>query len=388
MTAHVFIVDSRTLPIHLRYQFAGTGMKKYQRIGFNAAAESDMHPTAEKTLVGMAADIARIRPGDRVIFYLQQESGEEGRFYGIFRAKDSGFVDNGDDRQFLLGELGKSLTFRVMLEPDEVYAKGVTEWHTLDEIKQIRHPYQMLWSLIYRKLKGLRGCTMITPYEEERLCALIRSAGGKPLSGCGRLLDFDAETRKIVVRQSAKLSCRYTGGKEALSLLPRIVNKSGKKQRFEAHLQAHIVGRLGLPGDSLSASLFGDNAPEWLGNEVSCGVGMQRIDVMASFVDRSGKGKIRRVMPIELKSVGAAADNIRQIRRYVDWIRQYYIPNRPSVIAPVLVAKREAARSAEFKRRAAEFNNDNAGNICEPLRMVEFTVAGGEIQYAERSPCA
>ncbi|PJE81157.1 hypothetical protein COU58_03995 [Candidatus Pacearchaeota archaeon CG10_big_fil_rev_8_21_14_0_10_32_42] len=41
----------------------------------------------------------------------------------------------------------KSLTFRVLLEPYEVYAQGVTEWEALDEIKLIQFPNQMLWSL-------------------------------------------------------------------------------------------------------------------------------------------------------------------------------------------------------------------------------------------------
>ena len=62
-----------------------------------------------------------------------------------------------------------------MLKPYKVYPKGVSEWEALDEIKNITSPYQMLWSLIYRKLKGNRGNTMITLYESERLISLIRN---------------------------------------------------------------------------------------------------------------------------------------------------------------------------------------------------------------------
>ena len=55
----------------------------------------------------------------------------------------------------------------------------MTEWEALDEIKNIQSPNQMLWSLIYRKLKGNRGNTMITIYESERLCQLIRDKNSR-----------------------------------------------------------------------------------------------------------------------------------------------------------------------------------------------------------------
>jgi len=61
-----------------------------------------------------------------------------------------------------------------MIEPYKVYPIGVTEWEALDEIKYIQSPNQMLWSLIYRKLRANRGNTMITIYESERLIKLIK----------------------------------------------------------------------------------------------------------------------------------------------------------------------------------------------------------------------
>ena len=390
MTAHVFIVDEKTFPWHLRYQFAGTGGKKHRRVSFNNSPESDIPPKKvrqEIMLAGMIADICRVRSGDKVIFYLQQQKKEEGRFYGIFRAKSSGFLDNGGDKQFLGKELGKSLTFRVPLEPEQVYAKGVTEWRALDEIKNIEHPCQMLWSLIYRKLKGHRGCTMITPYEAERLCTLIRSANeGDALACCGQQLDFDTEKRKIVVHKNSSPYV-YTGERKEFAMLPRIVRLNQSRRSFEAHLQAHISGQLGMPDDELSKILLDSNVPEWLGNEVSCGVGMQSIDLMVSFLDKASKSEIHHVMPIELKSVKASADNLRQIQRYVDWIQQYYISNCESVISLVLITKAGGMLPSDFAERVRCFNNENVGDICKPLRMVEFSVDSGGISYEERDFC-
>jgi len=82
---------------------------------------------------------------------------------------------------------------------------------------------------------------------------------------------------------------------------------------------------------------------EWLGNEVSCGVGMQRIDVMLSLAKENSKV----VVPIELKSVEAKPKVINQIQRYVDWLEQYYIPNRISDIQPVLISKKIENKTSE-----------------------------------------
>lgn len=391
MTAHVFIVDEQTFPLHLRYQFAGTGgktagvgSKDLTRIDFNACGHSNLKPQKEIALAGMIADVSRIRSKDRVIFYLQQKGGKEGCFYGIFRAIGEAFLDNGDKEQFLLSELGKSLTFRVLIEPETVYAKGVTEWHALDEIERLEAPYHMLWSLIYRKLKGNRGCTMITPYEEKMLCELIRKESEEnPLLHKGKCLDFDQDSRQIVLHEDPQQSFPYTGSKEKFALLPRIMGKASRGLSFEAHLQAHIAKTLGTPGDPLTKTLLGDVTPDWLGNEVSCGVGMQRIDLMLAYAE-NGNG-MHHVMPIELKSVQASADNIRQIQRYVDWTRQYYIPNHNGVISPVLLTKANPKYGAadSLKGHVHQFNHDNANSIVKPLRRVEFSLADDDIHFKE-----
>ena len=381
MTAHVFVVDERTFPLHLRYQFAGTGAGQHSYMDFNGKADTNFHHSTENMLAGMIADVSRIRIGDKIIFYLQASAGMEGQFYGVFHANSAAFLDNENKQQFLLRALGKSLTFRALIEPDTVYPKGVTEWHALDEIRHLNAPYQMLWSLIYRKLKGNRGCTMITPYEANMLCRLIRERNeGRPLSRAKQALDFDANNREIIVSDKPASDFQYSGNRKEFSLLPRIVKKDAKGQSFEALLQAHIVQHLGRAGDSLSQILLENAELEWLGNEVSCGVGMQRIDIMLSYSE-SGGG-MRHVMPIELKAVPASEGNIRQIQRYVDWIQQYYIPNRRSVISPVLLTKKGGVTD-NLRECIHNFNRENADDICKPLRMVEFSVAGSAIDYDE-----
>ena len=337
----------------------------------------------------MIADGCRIRRGDNIIFYLQQnmrQSISEGKFFGIFKATQDGiFLDNNDRQQYLKDELRKSLTFRAVIKPYIVYPEGVTEWEALDEIKSITAPQQMLWSLIYRKLKGNRGNTMLTIYEAERLTHMIRNKNNRQELDCqNNILSFDVGSQRIIIASEGEPKV-YNGRKEEINLLPRLISKYVTGCSFEAHLQAYLTKNLGKETNiSLDTVLLNGNEVEWIGNEVSCGVGMQRIDVMASVVNDEQK----TVIPMELKAVEVTEHNVAQIQRYVDWIEQYYISNRPSDIQPVLIAKqstRNRKRSVAFQRfvqAAASFNQVNK-NRTYPLKYVEFSIRGGDLHFEE-----
>jgi predicted RNA-binding protein len=310
-TTHVFIVDTNTFKYHLEYLFAGTGAKD-TKVDFNNNFNTSLHHTTENNLVGMIADSQRLRKDDFVVFYLQQNHSEkvyEGKFYGIFKVKENlSFLDNNDSEQFLKNELVKSLTFRTLLEPFEIYSKGVTEWEALDEIKHIQSPNQMLWSMIYRKLKGNRGNTMITIYESERLFKLLRDKNKRQMLP-GDRFTFDVLAQEI--KQDINKH-NYTGRKEKINILPRLINKYQNNKAFETHLQAYIVQNIGRnTNNNLDKFLLNGLNFEWLGNEVSCGVGMQRIDIVLSLI----KNNLKLILPIELKAVEAKVDNIFQIQK-------------------------------------------------------------------------
>ena len=386
MTTHVFIVDPVTLKFHLEYLFAGTGAKDYA-VDFNNSEHTALGSQREHLLVSMIADASRIREGDRIIFYLQQSYRDhiyEGKFYGLFKAVNNwSFLDNNDDGQFLKDELGKSLTFRTLIEPDKIYSKGVTEWEALDEIKNIQSPNQMLWSLIYRKLKGNRGNTMITIYESERLCQLIRNKNDKRELECDNIqLSFDVATQQIILNNND--ANQYVGRQEEINVLPRLINKFVQGKAFEPHLQAYIVKLIGRNiNRSLDNIIIGDSTIEWIGNEVSCGVGMQRIDLMLSFVDNNSQ---RVLIPVELKAVEANVNNTSQIQRYIDWIVQYYLPNRQSDIQPMLISKKFSDRNStkynDFLVGLREFNKCNGG-ICNNLKYVEFDVINHNLVFEQ-----
>ena len=382
-TTHVFIVGTNTFKYHLEYLFAGTGAKD-TKVDFNNNPNTSLNYTTENNLVGMIADSQRLRKGDFVVFYLQQNSSEnfyEGKFYGIFKIKeDLSFLDNNDSGQFLKNELVKSLTFRTLLEPFDIYPKGVTEWKALDEIKYIQSPNQMLWSMIYRKLKGNRGNTMITIYESERLFKLLRDKNNRQILS-GDRFTFDVLTQEI--KQDIDKH-NYTGRKENINILPRLINKYRSYRAFETHLQAYIVQNIGRnTNKSLDNSLLNGLNFEWLGNEVSCGVGMQRIDIMLSLI----KNNIKVVLPIELKAVEANTNNIIQIQRYVDWLEQYYIPNRISDVQPVLISKKIVNKNSDNYRKIIEsfkyFNDKN--NRCISIKYIEYELEEDKLNFQEVS---
>jgi len=159
-----------------------------------------------------------------------------------------------------------------------------------------------------------------------------------------------------------------------------LIKKYGDKKAFETHLQAYVIQNIGRgTNKSLDENLLNGLTFEWLGNEVSCGVGMQRIDVMLSLV----KGDIKIVLPVELKSVEASTDNIIQIQRYVDWLEQYYIPNRISDIQPVLISKKIKNKSSENYRKILEsfekFNKKNKN--CIPLKYIEYELIQNDLNF-------
>lgn len=374
MTTHVFIVDEQSFQVHLEYMFVGTGSKEND-VDFNNSNSTALKYQSENGLVSMMADFSRVRIGDYVIFYVQATSKKEGKFYGIYQIKEPPFVDHYGGKQYLLDQIGKNLTFRALIKPYKVYGEGVTEWEALDDIKGIGAPNQMLWSLIYRKLRANRGNTMITIYEAERLFNLIRVKNNNK-----EIVANSYAYKNDRVRGYQKPAKRYRGSRsETFNIIPRLISKKRKKQAYESHLQMFITQYIGSH-QSLNAALNVEaQTLEWLGNEVSCGVGMQRIDIMFS---QNTNDTEREIVPIELKAVPASKDNVRQISRYIDWIEQYYVSNRPSTIRPVLICPASNI-SNEIKQSFRRFNDQYKGR-CLPLEYIEVTDNGNDLIFTNK----
>ncbi len=369
--AHVFIVDDTSFKTHLENLFAGTGAKEYDATFLNNS--TDIQPSIERLLVSMIADVSRIRPDDDIIFYLQQSKKHEGMFFGGFKAVGSAFLSDDD---YLKEDLGKKLIFRIQIVPDKVYSVGVTERECLDSLENINKPYEMCWSLIYRKLKANRGCTMITDREYNLIMNKIRQKNDNILNSDNGLT-FDSENQ-CICEFNSKLE--YSGVKKPLDIFNRLLYKYKKNNSFEAFLQAYILQNL----ENIKPLHINSNKITWIGNEVSCGVGMQSIDI--AFI-QSSDDKIDLVI-CELKDEQIVDYIENQLYKYINWIKDYIAPTYDIKIFvhPTIVAPKPNKKAIEiFKRIKSKFKGLNKNMEVTDVRYISFELNDSEVLFKEES---
>ncbi|MBR3325242.1 MAG: DUF91 domain-containing protein [Clostridia bacterium] len=368
--AQVFIVDEQTLSVHLKYMFAGTGAKDYS-CEYLFKKNINVHPTVERLLTGMIADISRIKKEDKILFYLQQTRNHEGMFFGSFKVEEEPFLCADE---YLKSDLGKNLTFRVKILPDEVYQKGITEREALDSLKNIKHPSEMCWSLIYRKLKGNRGCTMITDYEYNSLMNKIRQKNDNKKIN---YLNFDYDEKQNIIIES-KENFEYKGNKNSLEIKDRLIYKREKGSAYESHLQAYILQNIfDIPQLRVS------NSPiTWIGNEVSCGVGMQSIDIC--FIQECKESV--DIIICELKDEQPIDYIQYQLKKYVDWIIDYLVPtySKRVTIHPTIVAPKPNEHSKELLKSIKETTKFSSDKLeVREIRYVSFDFDNEQILFKE-----
>lgn len=362
MATHVFIVNDNTFPTHLQYLFAGTGAYNQKR-----KIWVDEH-------IGLLSDIKRVRVGDFVIFYIEATTKVKGGFYGVFKIADqsptvfytpgaSGFQPNLPRNK---------LIYRTLLEPYEVYPEGVPEWEALDKLPI--YSTELQWSLIYRKLKGKRGCTPLLPWEAQRLIDMIRNKNsGNPIANNQFTGGFvwDIANRKIATTQ---LRTIYPSPRNInFSVLSYICDLERRKRAYEVYLQTYFTENIGInPGLN---PIVGNN-PVWFGNEVACGVGMQKIDILT--ICRNGERREYRA--IELKDEAVQPNVVEQVEYYVNWASQNSGRHLDGAfdwnIQPVIVAPPHSSRNWQSVVNA--FRNYNQKRISLPILYFEFQVMCGE----------
>lgn len=305
---HVFIVNEETLPIHLSYKFVGV-----------SSGGRDNN-------IALLADIMRVKKGDYIFFYIEGSSLKKGRFFGIFKAKDN-------EVYHITGNNAKSpnlpvkLIYRKEIEVFQAYPKGVLEWIALDKLPT--YAKELLWSLIYRKMKGRRGNTMLFPWETEKLISLIREENNaKYLSGS----EFTFDKVNYEIKSSNNSYSHNIGIKKQLAL--------NDIKQGETYLQAYLLQNIELYNNKFLPNIFGKNIV-WIGNEVFAGTGMQKIDILT--IEKLDETQyIYRI--IELKHPKSST-NINyapmQLDYYIKWAREdiggHLLGARKFNIKPILL---------------------------------------------------
>lgn len=374
---HIFIVNEKTFKIHLEYQFAGTG---YSINIPDFILENKTEPKAsskEKTFTSMIADISKIRNNDIVAFYV---TGCK-KIFGFFKVCGKPYYCKKGENDLSSDEkLGRYLPFRVKLVPYKVFAKGISENQALDDISNIQHPYEMCWSLIYRKLTGMRGCSFVTDEEYDQLFRLISFENNNKLLSSGNY-SYDEKLKEIVTLDKSYYV--LDDANTSLDIKPRLLSV---QHSHETHLQAYIIQNydtiplknLLLPDDYLKI---------WVGNEVVCSVGEQRIDIII-IAETKNKHIIRL---IELKDERPHKDIIEvQIDWYLKWLNQYYVPllcDKPVEIIPTIIAAefgRNCKRKSEFFEAKDKFNGEvySSNNaITLPIEYISYFKTACDIKF-------
>lgn len=361
---HVFIVNEQTFNIHLKYMFAGTGYSVYDS---KTKTTIDYEPDLsninnikyekEKTLTDMIADISKVRNGDKVIFYV---TGCK-KFFGIFEIDSDPFLEP-LKTNYLGTNLGKYLSLRVKIKPYKVYREGISEQIALDDISKISAPYEMCWSMIYRKLTGMRGCSFLTDFEMSKIENLLSSINKKQyLLGN----DFYYDSSNSIISTSSKHNLYQGTSNHSLSINNRLYNVKGS---HEGHLQAYIIQNFDKDPQLISKLLPSNLIKKWIGNEVICSVGEKRIDILLI----AETDKEIQIRIIELKDEYPKASLItNQIPWYINWVDQYIAPNllnfnKTIKIIPTIFAykyKKNTPKKQNFEKEVNNFNGQTH-SIC------------------------
>ena len=262
-----------------------------------------------------------------------------------------------------------------MVEPDEVYPNPVSEWDALEKLPD--NPRDIIWSLIYRKLKAGRGCSPVTPKESDKLIKLIREnnteqirdvnnltwRGGKIISTSGRRKQYDTYKATQII----------------------IGDIIFKNRRTETYLQAYFTENVGNPNldDSVFAEICGrSNEIIWLANEFYCGVGMQKIDVFTITNDYKKEFRV-----IELKTAIDLGIH-KQLERYVKWCREYLDETNQENLQPFIVIPKpdssklsESSAANELRTKTLPSFNKAFEGQCQSVKYYEFYFTDKRIKF-------
>ena len=186
---------------------------------------------------------------------------------------------------------------------------------------------------------------------------------------------FDAVNNEII---TSTIKHQYQGRRNAIDILPRLLYKARKRNAFETHLQAYLTKNL----DNAPLSQLLLVYPEieyWIGNEVSCGVGMQRIDLMLK-QETDSEVAIRL---IELKYVTPYLEiATKQLPWYLEWLSYYILPKyagKTIRVIPTIIAAGRLTNQLQTQYQGVSYNIPNA--TVEPLQYIGFNIANNNINF-------
>jgi len=345
---HLFIVDANSLKYHLEYGFVGTGSIKQD---FN---------------IGLWTDIERLKLNDKIIFYVQGIK----KFYGVFKVSSKPFFDNKTEPYLqnnplnILNNDKKNiyLRYRALIEADEVFEDGIEEFKLIDILP--KNTKDVLWSILYRKLKASRGNSPLFKIEFDIIRERLSKVNcDKSLKG----VNFSFKKDKIVLSN-------HNIYKGDVSRNINVYNEILSNKYTEHHLHSILLEKLPI-------EIFGQNI-SWIGNEVYSGAGMQAIDILS--IEESNNLEIFNIIEIKKDYVGHEITT--QIEKYLLWIKNRFNNSNEKCYQPIIFGKKIIAKSAKDKR-IKWFDDFNKKQHSLPIKYFEYSISNmliiiEEIEYS------
>lgn len=341
MNYHLFIVDEISLKYHIEYGFVGTG---------NSNVNNHCN-------IGLWKDIARLKGGDKIVFYVQKMK----RFYGFFKVCSSPYFDPEHYLQPtpmpFLGENNIRLRYRSFIETDVVFANGIDEFDLVDILPV--NSRDVLWSVLYRKLKGARGCS---PLFESEYNKIFQEISNKNHDICLDSNCLTFQNGQIAIRDPTIL-INYTGSSVNIQNTKNdIIGDSYSEHHLHALLIEHIP-----------TIIFGQL--KWLGNEVYSGAGMQAIDILS--IDHNNIYRI-----IEVKKSEIPNGITEQVGKYLNWLKNRFNQHNTELFQPIIIGSRISSLNKQ-RRRFIEFSNFNLKALALPIKYFEYFTNTTQITIVE-----
>ncbi len=325
MNYHLFIVDEISLKYHLEYMFVGTG---------KSTTNFDIE---------LWKDINRLKTNDKILFYVQSLK----KFYGFFEVASNPFFDANHYLQPnpipYLGANQIKLQYRALIRPFQVFQYGIDEFDLVDILPQ--NSKDVLWSILYRKLKGARGCSPLFENEFHIIFHKIATINNNQLLNSN---SFTFENNQIIPTNQ---NFNYTGTTTQSNIKQNILNGNYN----ESYIHSLLIGFLNQQQDI-----------KWLGNEVYSGAGMQAMDILT--IDEDNIFNI-----YEIKKDEIPTSITLQIKKYIDWLKNRFQCFNSNAYQPIVIGKSILGQRM-LNNRTIEFNNFNSLSISLPIIYIEYEV--------------
>jgi hypothetical protein len=375
MSAHLFVVNNDTFPIHIQRNFAG--VVKGGGIGY----------------YGQLADLMNIREGDLAFFYLMYsnknnllwpENNFESGYYGIYKIKSKPFFDERDvegkdqfEEQLIFGNPNSEtykkakeqekrplvLPLRMLIEPMENlnYAAHVDDTTAyVDKTDE-----GQLWTLLFKKINKAgqaRGITPLLPEEASKIARLLFKANQIKLSDKINLLS-DIKSHGYPYKPEKFITT---------DLEPAPNNP--ESVRIENMLVAWIMEHLDEDVPVLSDLIGKREDLEFRGNHIQYGIAGDTVDILLLHRRKINGIEYRyKATVIEAKKDKINEGNVDQALRYTKWIAQLVTFNNISAIQPVVIGKKPNTRQIE--KIKAKIKNLNERGIRTPI-FLEYKLHG------------